>query len=349
MKLTLRLLALLLCLFALLGTLSSCNFIIPQITLPERPSYDAESNQAEAESHAPVDPTVPSIYEGGFYNQLTANEKAIYDAVLQNAPGAEIDLSFPEPHFLACPVDGEPSAEDVAVLGNAMNTEIRNALIALWLDKPSYYWGAIGLAGEQFTYTKERTEHGNFRVASIRFTAGKEEHHAGVTAADVDALYAMARAIPISGKTAAEKVRSISHAICEMAEYSTESQNAHEALGVFVDGKAVCEGFARAFQILCEVNGVECVCVFGDGVTSEGTEGHMWNYVKLDNGKWYAVDVTWNENTSSERYLFCGLKTRVFGERFEDTHLPSGKISEHAREFVYPNPMQIEAEEYSYR
>ena len=41
MKLSLRLLALLLCLFALVGALSSCNFIIPQITLPERPSYDA--------------------------------------------------------------------------------------------------------------------------------------------------------------------------------------------------------------------------------------------------------------------------------------------------------------------
>lgn len=341
MKLIHRLLALLLCLFALLCALSSCKFTIPQITLPGRPSYDVESNQAEAESHVPAEPTVPSIYEGGFYNQLTPNEKAIYDAVLQNAPGAEIDLSFPEPHFLACPVGGEPSAEAMSALGNAMNAEIRNALIALWLDKPAYFWGAIGLEGEQFTYSKERTEHGNFLITKIRFTAGKEEHHAGVTAADVDALYAMARAIPISGKTAEEKVRSINRAICDMAEYSTEGKNAHEAHGVFVDGKAVCEGFARAFQILCEVNGVECVCVFGDGVTSEGTEGHMWNYVKLDDGKWYAVDVTWNENTNSDDYLFCGLKTRVFGERFEDTHIPSGKIGDHAREFEYPVPEQI--------
>ena len=244
---------------------------------------------------------------------------------------------------------GGNSAEDTKALGDAMNMELRNALIALWLDKPAYFWGAIGLAGEQFTYSKERTEHGNVLVTSIRFTAATEDHHAGVTVEDIDALYEMARAIPIAGKTVAEKVDSINRAICEMAEYSTESGNAHEAHGVFVDGKAVCEGFARAFQILCEVNGVECVCVFGDGVTSEGTEGHMWNYVKLDNGKWYAVDVTWNENTDSELYLFCGLKTRVFGERFEDTHLPMGKISEYAREFVYPVPMQIEAEEYRSR
>ena len=344
MKHHLRLSALFLCLFLLLSALPSCNFNIPQITLPgstPSPSYDTESNLAEAESHARPTPTVPSIYHEGFYHQLTPNEKAIYDAVRENAPGAEIDLTFPEPHFLSCPVGGEPSEEEMRAVGSAMNAEIRNALIALWLDDPAYYWGAIGLEGEQFTYNKERTEHGNFLITKIRFAAGKEAHFANVTEADVEALYAAARAIPITGNTVEEKVRAINKAICDMAEYSTEGVYAHEARGVVRDGKAVCEGFARAFQLLCEVNGVESVCVFGNGVTSEGTEGHMWNYVKNDDGKWYAVDVTWNENTDSEKYLLCGLKTKIYGERFEETHIPSGKVGDEAREFVYPNPEQV--------
>lgn len=338
-----RLSALILCLL-LLFSLVSCDFRIPQITLPSLPSppsYDAESNRAEAESFERPAPAVPSIYEGGFYHQLTENEKAIYDAVADNAPGTEILLPLPVPHFLPCPVNGEPSEEEMRSLGQAMNTEIRNALIALWLDDPAYYWGVIGLEGEQFTYNKERTDHGNYLITELRFTAGREAHFASVTEEDVDALYAAARAIPIAGTTVEEKVKAINRAICDMAEYSTEGTYAHEALGVFREGKAVCEGFARAFQILCEVNGVEAVCVIGDGVTKEGTEGHMWNYVKADDGKWYCVDVTWNENTDSESYLLCGLKSKIYGERFDETHVPSGQIGDLAREFIYPNPEQV--------
>ena len=51
---------------------------------------------------------------------------------------------------------------------------------------------------------------------------------------------------------------------------------------------------------------------------------------------------TYEEYLSLRSYVGCVNGTVL-------CHLPTGKISEHAREFVYPNPMQIEAEEYSYR
>ena len=58
----------------------------------------------------------------------------------------------------------------------------------------------------------------------------------------------------------------------------------------------VCEGYARAFQVLCDKLGIPCVLV--DGVARESLvsvpESHMWNYVQIDGG-WYAVDVTWND------------------------------------------------------
>lgn len=58
----------------------------------------------------------------------------------------------------------------------------------------------------------------------------------------------------------------------------------------------VCEGYARAFAVLCRKVGIPCVLV--DGVAradlSETPLDHMWNYVQLE-GQWYAVDVTWND------------------------------------------------------
>ena len=58
----------------------------------------------------------------------------------------------------------------------------------------------------------------------------------------------------------------------------------------------VCEGYARAFQVLCNVKGIPSVLVDGQAKSSlnGNWEGHMWNFVQVD-GSWYAVDVTWND------------------------------------------------------
>ena len=52
----------------------------------------------------------------------------------------------------------------------------------------------------------------------------------------------------------------------------------------------VCEAYARALKVLCDSQNIGCVLV-------EGTYGgpHLWNYVQVDDGKWYIVDTTQNE------------------------------------------------------
>jgi hypothetical protein len=68
-----------------------------------------------------------------------------------------------------------------------------------------------------------------------------------------------------------------------------------------LDGRAgkkgpVCEGYAKAFKVLCDRLQIPCVLVDGDAKSSLNGQpgGHMWNYVCLS-GRWYAVDVTWND------------------------------------------------------
>lgn len=61
-------------------------------------------------------------------------------------------------------------------------------------------------------------------------------------------------------------------------------------------GGPVCEGYARAFQVLCNKLNIPCVLVDGTAISflNDEPEEHMWNYVQLDGG-WYAIDVTWND------------------------------------------------------
>jgi len=76
------------------------------------------------------------------------------------------------------------------------------------------------------------------------------------------------------------------------------SDNKYTAYGALVEGKAVCEGYACAYQLLCQKAGIP-VCY-----VSSNYRNHDWNMVKLD-GKWYQVDVTWDDpNTKSENEIY---------------------------------------------
>lgn len=64
----------------------------------------------------------------------------------------------------------------------------------------------------------------------------------------------------------------------------------------------VCEGYAKAFQYLCDLTDfsgdVSCYTVHGMMAGGTGAGAHMWNIVKMEDGKLYLVDVT-NSNDGS--------------------------------------------------
>ncbi len=68
----------------------------------------------------------------------------------------------------------------------------------------------------------------------------------------------------------------------------------HSAYGALVNGRAVCDGYAAAFNILMERLGVKCVLVDGVTINNIDNEGHQWNIVNID-GKNYHIDVTWDD------------------------------------------------------
>ena len=61
--------------------------------------------------------------------------------------------------------------------------------------------------------------------------------------------------------------------------------------GVFIDGKAVCEGISKAFCVLANIEGIPCIQVDGIQTQNPGGVGHAWNKVYLE-GKWYVLDAT---------------------------------------------------------
>ena len=102
-----------------------------------------------------------------------------------------------------------------------------------------------------------------------------------------------------------EKLRGYKDEICDLVSYNssvaggTSYGNPWQMIWVF-DGdpgtNVVCEGYAKAFKYLCDhtafESSIECILAGGDMVIGSRSEPHMWNVLKMDDGKNYLVDVT---------------------------------------------------------
>lgn len=89
---------------------------------------------------------------------------------------------------------------------------------------------------------------------------------------------------------------------------------AHSIAGVFQQTGVVCEGYAKAFQLLMTYAGIDSIYAVGYG----NGGGHAWNLVYLD-GAWYNIDLTWDDTgtdfsyNDGIRYRYYNCDTDFFG------------------------------------
>ena len=88
---------------------------------------------------------------------------------------------------------------------------------------------------------------------------------------------------------------------------------AYTAYGALVDGSAVCEGYARAMQLLLNRVGIAATVINGTAVETE--ESHMWNLIKL-NDNYYYLDPTWNDNQDKGYHTYFNITS----EELAKTH-----------------------------
>ena len=110
--------------------------------------------------------------------------------------------------------------------------------------------------------------------------------------------------------------------------------------GALVEKLCVCEGYARSMKYLLDSLDIPCTIVIGKGTNSEGqTENHAWNYVQVD-GKWYAIDATWDDPVIIGNGTLNGAyKYQYFlkgSNEISKDHTPSSTFTDGGKEFTYP-------------
>ncbi|MDR1736623.1 MAG: hypothetical protein LBR85_07145 [Oscillospiraceae bacterium] len=117
-------------------------------------------------------------------------------------------------------------------------------------------------------------------------------------AADI-AREAVAALIPPEGMGLRDKYKVLHDWLAGQCAYGYADEDVYGqfAWNALVEGLAVCNGYAKAYMLLCETAGLPCIFVSGEARSGGRTEAHAWNMVPVD-GHWLYIDVTWDDRDS---------------------------------------------------
>ena len=310
-----------------------------------------------------------STATGNYYDQLDATSKRIYNAIYEanksSASTAKMKLNLTkifENQKVTKGANGKAvySEETKQAIFAWLGSYVTPAYLALTYDHPELVW----LSGAKYTigysvYTPlfesgETSIITDLELAGSTFTITPTKDTGVLTGSKVNPLFdgtkSQIDAMLPANATTYDKVKAVHDKICSMVSYENNTQNIgnpyyqtpyslyYDADG---DGKieTVCAGYAKMMKLQCNKYGIPCVLV--TGVTDSG-EYHMWNYIQMENGVWYAVDATWDDqSTTMYDFFLVGSETyssAAFGtKKFGNTHIPSGKWTTSADcVFLYP-------------
>ena len=230
----------------------------------------SEKSSTSVKTTSKPKPTEPCVYNEPktdyAYSTLTDDYvKKLYNQISDN-----IDSEY-EPSFYA--------------EGNLSEYQMTQAVEAYKNDHPEVFWLKSYYEYENFDY--ETGIWLTYTMSGDKLVTAKKGFN---TAVDT-----ISQSVPYG--TECEREEYIHNYIinnCDYDEKAVENDdvqsNENDAYGALVDGKAVCEGYARAFQLLCNKANIDCVLLSG----TADSDNHAWNGVKIG-GDWYQIDVTWDD------------------------------------------------------
>lgn len=107
--------------------------------------------------------------------------------------------------------------------------------------------------------------------------------------------------------------------VCKNCTYDINEEQNGTSYDALVEGKTLCEGYARAIKVLLDRMDIPNYLITGKATNYSGkTESHMWNVVEIE-GKRYHLDATWND-TNLGSGDFCHLYFNMNDEEIKLDH-----------------------------
>lgn len=294
----------------------------------------------DTEINIPLGGTVNNFYSNGtqvdttrfFYNQLTASQKSLYDQMWAAGPVENIQIDMTDVSITGT---GTYSGSKTNMETNTQQAVIM-ALTALVEDNPLFFWAG----GFSISYNYSRTRSGTTytsKLTALTITINLNSTHYS-SFSDVKTKLAAVEEkyvdIPVYGISRHEKLKSIHDYLANNIVYddTISKSNIFDLYGALINGVCVCEGYAEAFKLLCDREGIPCITAVGTG----NGGGHKWNMVQMEDGQWYTLDATWDDQSTYTYYSYFIIGSDTHAPFFHGDvadsaiHITTGKIFSNA-------------------
>ena len=285
-----------------------------------------------------------------FYSQLSSDEKKMYDVIKSAAYekfSEEVTiqgLSLLQNITIQYSNDLDAAVSENAEIKKAISSfssGFQTAVDAFFLDHPECYW--IDQNNLHSGYRIGGSSNGKRADLNITYIANfKIRDDCAGYKTDFDKIVNWLKENCTQKGSRLETLKNIHDRLAEHITYDKNASSKYDVKGSIINKRSVCEGYAEAFKLACDLYNIPCVVVKGKGKTDSGTEAHMWNYVKMENNQWYAVDVTWDDQASGilYDYFLAGADTKDthFSKMtFSASHMAEGKTTDASlKAFSYP-------------
>lgn len=190
-------------------------------------------------------------------------------------------------------------------------TDLNAAILALRYDRPDILWIGYLFYGYWVVQTGSST-----KITDVVFDFSLE--YEGREKTMYETMMERAQAIADEAGAAPDtysRVKAVHDLLAQSNIYGNpDDLTAHSAYSALVPGDAyepVCDGYSKAFKIVCGLMDIPCV--------TPSSKAHMWNNVKMDDGEWYNLDLTWDDSDNealSHDYFLVGSQTAFDGTAF---------------------------------
>ena len=225
-----------------------------------------------------------------FYQRLDAEMRSFHEDATRNATTVSEfhpnNMSLERVYYKDLGLSYEESTLVVCML--MCDRPVYYWLAHNWVYNDTYGWISLEVVGE-YAEGAVRAEYNAmvYRVAEEYYAVVETEENAyNIALAYHDMI-----------------IYAINYVYEDDGETPEDAKWAHSVIGVFDGRGVVCEGYAKAFQLLLNVSGVENTYVSG-----QANGSHGWNLVRLDDGEWYWFDLTWDDQQRN----FRGIRYNYF-------------------------------------
>ena len=291
---------------------------IPVEHTPEIALYGAGNTSPDEQAAYPED-----IYSSTMgYDVLNDAQKSLYRKIKAAAHAFYTGTAAAEGVSYGSDEEKLPCFAIVSNTDSSLSNEDTVKVISMFRnDNPMYFFvGNTYLYSMDYDFETEENYVGAVYIACVEeYTSGTARQAERRT---LETQITAAREQVEAQDTAWAKARAANDWLCNSLTYAydasgdpDDSMASHSIVGAFDERycAAVCEGYAKAFQLLMNAAGVANAYIIGLG----NGGGHAWNMAQMDDGYYYYFDVTWNDSTSSDKYFAAGETS------FSKNHTPN--------------------------